>query len=159
MTGGLTGRGVLVWLFGFFGIVFAMNTYFIVASSRTFRGEDEQKPYLQGMEYNQTLARHAQQAALGWTTVITAARLPSGDVRIEVRMRDRAGRPLTDSRLAGELRHPSDANRDRALPLTEHETGTYLAQLSHVSPGVWDVLVHSNNKLMPFDAERRLWVR
>ncbi|HEY1878254.1 MAG TPA: FixH family protein, partial [Rhizomicrobium sp.] len=66
MTGRLTGRGVLIWLFGFFAVIFAMNIYFIMVSSRTFRGEDEQKPYLQGVEFNQTLARRAEQESLGW---------------------------------------------------------------------------------------------
>ncbi len=32
MTGMLTGRGVLIWLFGFFGVIFAMNAYFIMVS-------------------------------------------------------------------------------------------------------------------------------
>lgn len=159
MTGHLTGRGVLVWLFTFFGVIIAMNSYFIIVSSRTFRGEDEQKPYLQGMKYNQTLARHAEQAALGWTAAVTATRLGDGDVRIEIRLRDRAGNPVKEPGLAGELRHPADENRDRMLRLTEAGPGTYQAQLSHVSPGAWDVLVHSSNERTPFDAERRLWVR
>jgi nitrogen fixation protein FixH len=112
MTGKLTGRGVLVWLFVFFGIIISMNAYFITVSTRTFRGEDEQKPYLQGVEYNQTLARHAAQAALGWTAAITATRLQGGDVRVEIQMHDRAGNPVTGTGLGGELRHPSDENRD-----------------------------------------------
>ena len=73
----LTGRGVLIWLIGFFGVIIAMNAYFVTVSSRTFRGEDEQKPYLQGVEYNQTLARHAEQSALRWTAVVTANRKTS----------------------------------------------------------------------------------
>lgn len=159
MTMHLTGRGVLIWLFGFFGVIIAMNAYFITVSSRTFRGEDEQKPYLQGVEYNQTLARHAEQTALGWTAAITAARLPGGDVRIEIQMRDKAGKPVSGGALAGELRHPADENRDRVLHLVQTEPGIYQARLSQVSPGMWDVLVHASSAQSPFDAERRLWVR
>ncbi len=159
MTGHLTGRGVLIWLFGFFGVIFATNAYFIMVSTRTFSGEDEQKPYLQGVEYNQTLAHHAEQAALGWKAAITATRLPGGDVRIEIRMRDPAGKPVTESGLGGELRHPADENRDRVLHLTQNEPGIYQARLAGVSPGVWDVLIHSSSERTPFDAERRLWVR
>ena len=43
MTHEITGRQVLVWLVGFFAIVMAVNTIFIVVSLKTFRGEDEQK--------------------------------------------------------------------------------------------------------------------
>ena len=158
MTMQLTGRGVLIWLCGFFGIIIAMNAYFITMSSRTFRGEDEQKPYLQGVEYNQTLARHAEQAARGWTAAITATRLPGGDVRVEIRMRDKAGRPVDGPALAGELRHPADENRDRVLDLVQTAPGIYQARHSRVSPGMWDVLVHANSVQSPFDAERRLWL-
>ena len=42
----LTGRAVLLLLVGFFGVIFATNAIFITAAVRTFRGEDEAKPYL-----------------------------------------------------------------------------------------------------------------
>ena len=158
MTKHLTGRSVLVWLIGFFGVIIAMNAYFITVSTRTFRGEDEQKPYLQGVEYNQTLVRHARQAALGWTAAITATRLANGDVRIEIQLRDRQGHPLTDPGLSGQLRHPADENRDRMLHLSLAAPGLYRARLAHISPGAWGVLLHSGGD-RPFDAERRIWVR
>ena len=73
----LTGRGVLFWLALFFGVVILTNAIFVTAAVKTFRGEDEQKPYLQGIAYNQTLARRAEQVELGWRAVIAAER--SGD--------------------------------------------------------------------------------
>ena len=159
MTARLTGRGVLIWLFGFFGIIFAMNIYFIMVSSRTFRGEDEQKPYLQGMEYNQILARRAEQASLGWKATISASRLSGGAVRIEIMVHDRKGGARMPGRLAGELRHPADENRDRALSLTRAAPGIYRAELAGISPGAWDVLVHSADEHTPFEADRRIWLR
>jgi nitrogen fixation protein FixH len=159
MTGRLTGRGVLIWLFAFFGLIFATNAYFITVSSRTFRGEDEQKPYLQGVEFNQTLARRGEQEVLGWTATITAIRLADGHVRIEVTTRDRNGKAVIEPDMAGELRHPADENRDRALQLKPAAPGTYRAELAGVSPGAWDVLVHSTDDHAPFEAVRRVWVR
>jgi nitrogen fixation protein FixH len=159
MTGRLTGRGVLIWLFGFFGIIFAINTYFIMVSSRTFRGEDEQKPYLQGVEFNQTLVRRSEQHVLGWRASITAIRLADGHVRIEVTTRDRNGKAVVQSGMSGELRHPADENRDRVLRLNPAAPGTYRAELTGVSPGVWDVLIHSTRGQAPFEAVRRVWVR
>ena len=159
MTGKLTGRGVLKWLFAFFGVIFAMNVYFIMVSSRTFRGEDEQKPYLQGVEFNQTLARRGEQEVLGWKATITASRLADGHVRIEVTTRDRNGKAVNETGMSGELRHPADENRDRVLQLNPEAPGTYRAELTGVSPGVWDVLVHSTGNHAPFEAVRRVWVR
>src|SRR5215471_336287 len=106
----LTGRGVLVWLAGFFAIIIATNAVFITEAVKTFRGEDEQKPYLQGVEYNQTLAHRAEQKRLGWHATIDAQRSPDGKVEILVMLSHPDGSPETGARLDGELRHPADEN-------------------------------------------------
>ncbi len=154
----LTGRGVLLWLFAFFGIIFATNAYFIVLSVKTFSGEDEQKPYLQGVEYNDTLARRAAQRRLGWRATMTATRLSSGHVRISVALAGPDGAPETKVSLIGELRHPADEYRDQVLKLKETMPGTYQEELASVSPGSWDLIVNSIAGNAPFEATRRLWV-
>ncbi|HUO92430.1 MAG TPA: FixH family protein [Rhizomicrobium sp.] len=159
MTGELTGRGVLAWLSAFFLAIMAVNAYFVYAAVSTFRGEDEQKPYLQGVEYGQTLARRAEQKRLGWTATIGAERLPSGDVRVNIALRDSKGAPAHDMALSGELRHPTDETRDHPLRLIELRTGQYVAEVAGVGPGAWDVVVTSSAKDTPFEASRRLWVR
>lgn len=154
----LTGGGVLLWLIGFFGVIVAINVYFITMSITTFRGEDEQKPYLQGIEYNQTLARRAEQEKLNWSATISANRLTTGAVRVTVTIANALGHPQTQVKLSGELRHPADENRDRAISLHEVGGGRYQADIKGVSPGAWDVIVESASKNQPFEAERRLWV-
>jgi nitrogen fixation protein FixH len=154
----LTGRGVLVWLIGFFVVVFAVNAVYIAISIDTFRGEDEQKPYLQGIEYNRTLERRAEQARLGWTADVRAVRVAGGHVNVVVDLKGRTGRPETDAKLAGELRHPADENRDRTLKLTEVAPGRYLADAGPVQSGFWDVLVNGGAKDAPFETSTRLWV-
>lgn len=158
MTGPLTGRGVLVWLLGFFGVILAMNAWYITLSVRTFRGEDEQLPYLQGVTYNRTLARRAEQKALDWRAKVTLSRLPSGAARILVRLDDEAGRPLRDLALAGVLRHPADETRDRPLALKPVASGLYQAELPGVAPGAWDVALHARSGA-PFEMTERLWLR
>jgi nitrogen fixation protein FixH len=158
MTGTLTGRGVLVWLSGFFAIIVAMNVYFVAASLSTFRGEDEQKPYLQGVEYNDTLARRAEQLRLGWHATVSATRMSFGGVRIDVVLHDRAGNPLSGIPLAAELRHPSDENRDRVLHLKSMSPGRYEADAGAISRGRWDLVVTGAAAKTPFEATRRLWV-
>jgi nitrogen fixation protein FixH len=158
MTKPLTGRGVLLWLVAFFGTIFATNAYFITISVKTFRGEDEQKPYLQGVEYNDTLARRAEQRKIGWQANVSAARLNSGQIRISVGLTQANGQPETKTALRGELRHPADENRDRDLILKETQPGLYQTDLSDVPPGSWDVLVSNSDKTTPFEAVRRLWI-
>ena len=153
----LTGRGVSLWLAGFFGLIFATNAIFITAAVKTFRGEDEQRPYLQGVVYNQTLERRAKQAKLGWQARISARREESGKVGIIVELHRRDGQPETGEVMAGELRHPADENLDRPLRFSEMSPGVYQAELAHIAPGNWDVLV-SNRGHDPFQASRRLWL-
>lgn len=158
MSGKLTGRGVLVWLLGFFGVILAMNVYFITVSARTFRGEDEQKPYLQGVEYNDTLARRARQQGLGWQATVSAQREPGGIVTVLVRVEARDHTLQKGVKLAGELRHPADENRDHDLHFVEAAPGFYRAETRGVAPGAWDVLLHAQGSV-PFEADRRLWLR
>ena len=158
MTGTLTGRGVLIWLIGFFGLIFATNAFFITLSFKTFRGEDEQKPYLQGIEYNDTLARRAEQARLGWHAAASAQRQASGHVSVDVQLRDRLGRPVIGVPLTVELRHPADENRDRQLTLRMTDQGRYEANAGALSAGYWDLVVLSKSAQTPFEATRRLWI-
>jgi nitrogen fixation protein FixH len=158
MSKTLTGRGVSLWLAGFFGLIFATNAIFITAAVKTFRGEDEQRPYLQGVVYNQTLERRARQAKLGWQASIAARREMSGKVGITVELHRRDGRPETGAVMAGELRHPANENLDRPLRFSEVSAGVYQTELTGVAPGNWDVLV-SNQGPDPFQASRRLWLR
>lgn len=158
MTREMTGRQVLGWLVGFFALVMAVNTVFIVVSLKTFRGEDEQKPYLQGVEYNQTLALRVEQAKIGWHAAIGASRQNSGIVEISVSLNQANGYPEARAVLKGELRHPTDENKDRLFTLIETHPGSYRAELSGVSAGTWDVVIMARDPKEPFEASRRLWV-
>jgi nitrogen fixation protein FixH len=158
MNGKLTGAGVLLWLIGFFGVIIAVNAYFITVSITSFRGEDEQKPYLQGIEYNETLERRSEQAKLDWNATIAANRLPSGAVRVTVTILNSQGFPQPGAELSGELRHPADENRDHAIVLRDEGEGRYVAEVKGVAPGAWDVIVNSASRSKPFEAVRRLWV-
>jgi nitrogen fixation protein FixH len=156
MTGTLTGRGVLFWLLGFFGVIMAMNACYITMSIRTFRGEDEQLPYLQGITYNRLLARRAEQNSLGWRAEVSAARLSTSKVRLHLEVRDREGRPVRGLKLAGTLRHPADENRDRPLAIRPVSAGVYEAEVLGAAPGAWDVVVRAAGR--PFEMESRLWL-
>ncbi len=158
MTGTLTGRGVLFWLLGFFGVIIAMNAWYIAVSFKTFRGEDEQLPYLQGIGYNQTLAHRAEQRALGWRAAVTIARVSPGNARLQVVMRDAGGHPVSGLTLKGELRHPADENRDRPLVLNPVAPGLYQAEIDRVTPGAWDAVLQAQDGT-PFEVVQRLWLR
>ncbi|HUO03154.1 MAG TPA: FixH family protein [Rhizomicrobium sp.] len=158
MTGTLSGRGVLMWVLGFFGIIIAVNVWFVMASIRTFSGEDEQKPYLQGVEYNQTLARRAEQRALNWQASVTSTRLGGNSVRVAILLSHADGSPVSGLSLHGELRHPSDEGRDQSASLKESAPGRYEAVVNGIAPGAWDFVAVTGARQPPFETTRRLWM-
>jgi len=158
MTRTLNGRQVLYWLFGTFGVIVAVNALFITKAISTYPGEDVSSPYLQGVDYNDTLADRARQATLGWRASISAARSP--DARVTVTVRFEADDVLPQSfALHGLLRHPMDAERDHPLSLVRTADGTFVGHLSGVSKGAWDVVVSTDPRAAtPFEATRRVWL-
>lgn len=158
MKGTLSGRAVLLWLLGFFGVIISVNVWFITASVRTFSGEDEQKPYLQGVEYNQTLARRAAQKALDWRATVASSRVNANAVQVMIFLSHQDGSPVRGLSLNGELRHPSDEGRDKQTVLKEVAPGTYSATVSGITAGAWDIVAETAPKQPPFATTRRLWL-
>ncbi len=65
-------RGVHVfWITAaFFGVIFVVDGVFIVRAVATFPGEDVPNSYVQGIDFNQTIAQRAAQKQLGWTAEV-----------------------------------------------------------------------------------------
>jgi nitrogen fixation protein FixH len=160
MTRTWTGYNTLVTLLGTFAVVLAVNVFFMVKAYSTFRGEDEQKPYMQGVEYNETLERRALQARLGWTATLDAARTGESGVRVAVSLSDHAGAPINTVSLSALLKHPSDEAKDRVITLHRVSSGAYEGDAANVSAGLWDLVVSATNApATPFEATRRIWIR
>jgi nitrogen fixation protein FixH len=156
----LSGRDVFLLLTAFFVVIFAVNGIFIAQAVMTFRGEDQQDPYLQGIDFNRTLEREALQKSIGWRASIEGTRTNRGSAEIVVTLKDSRLEPVRHLLLQGMLRHPSDQHRDRAFTLSEISPGAYASRLNGIAAGAWDVVVLTPSKLTPpFEAERRLWLR
>ncbi|MES1201458.1 MAG: FixH family protein [Pseudomonadota bacterium] len=132
------GWHVLAGLLAFFGLVIAVNVYFAFLAVRTFPGEDVTHAYIQGLEYNRTLAEHRVQQAQGWRVTAGLAHTARG-AALTVDLHQHDGAPLRDARIDGALRWPADAHRDRALDFREVAPGRYVADLNGLSEGDWDL--------------------
>ncbi len=148
----LTGRAVLLWLGGFFGVIVAANAGFVALSIASFHGEDRVRPYQQGLDYNAALQARARQRAEGWQAAMT---LTDG-ARLRVTITHKDGAPVVGLTLAGQLRHPTDSAHDQPLRLTEAAPGRYEARLAQAKG--WRDVVVRNDGGTPFEAERRLWL-
>lgn len=160
MTRAWTGYHVLTGFLSVFALVLSVNIFFVTKAYTTFSGEDEQKPYLQGVEYNSALERRALQARLGWKATVETVRSGTTGVRIGVAMSDRRGAPVSGLSLVVELRHLADAAKDRDTELRPVAPGVYEGALDEISSGAWDLVVSATNApKTPFEARRRVWIR
>jgi nitrogen fixation protein FixH len=132
----LRGWHVLAMLLAFFGAVIAVNVTFITYALGSFPGEDVRRSYVQGLEYNDTLAERHAQAALGWRAAAALNAREQGAV-LEVTLRTRDGAPLEGAAVSGALQWPTTSEFDRELVFNPAGNGRYVAQLGELPTGRW----------------------
>ena len=138
----LTGWHVLLIFIAFFGVMFVVNGIFLYSAVTSFPGEDVEKSYLQGIDYNSTLAARSAQAQRGWTAEIG---LQGND--FVVLLNDAAGEPVSPEHVTGLLRHPTDAGLDIDLEFTRAGQGVFAtARPAEVSAGRWALLVEARDQ-------------
>ncbi len=128
----LKGWHVLLIMLGFFGVMFAVNGVFLYHAITSFPGEDVKKSYVQGLNYNATLAERAGYADLGWTA---EAGIVGDD--LVFRLNDADGAPLSHYVVVGELRRTATRDDDQALVYTARANGEYVADARGLGDGQW----------------------
>jgi len=138
----LTGRGVLLWLLAFFGVIFAVNGAFIYFAVSTFPGLEVESSYKAGQEFEGEVMAGKAQAERGWT-VDAAVRPVGDDASIEIRFRDKAGADLHGLDVRARLIHAVDPDHDHSASLPEVASGTYRTVLPNVQAGMWSLTIEA----------------
>lgn len=149
----IKGKHVLIGLIAFFAVTIAVNAVFITQAVRTFSGEEVERSYMQGLQYNQVIEQRRAQAELGWQAAVN---LTGGQILVELSRPD--GSPVSGVFLEGALRHPADTALDRSLAFRERESGIYVADAADLPEGQWILTARVDGE-RPFEMERRLWHR
>lgn len=136
--GQMKGWHALLWFLGFFGCMFVVNGIFLWAAITSFPGEDVEKSYLTGLDYNSELARRARQEEAGWNAEIGLSNTNQGFL-LTVRILTKEGAALPVFETHAQLRHPTDRAFDRVVTLTPAGGGEYLAELGDLSSGAWSI--------------------
>ena len=134
----LTGKHVLLMLFVFFGVMLAVNFYFVYIAISSFPGEDVDNPYTQGLKYNETIASRDAQSELGWSAQI-GLRGASGARELLIHIEDADGFGISYLTLHAELRRTISDKEDMELDLKLLGRGDYGAPIGSMSPGKWEV--------------------
>jgi len=146
----IKGWHVLAAMIAFFGVTIAVNATFITLAVTSFSGEEAPKSYRQGLHYNEVLDRRAEQAALGWR-----ASLAAGADRLALTIQTAGGEPVTGLSLTGAVKHPTNADFDRALDFQPDGPGVYRAALAEpLGEGAW--IISAEDPDAPFAVERRV---
>ncbi len=151
----ITGRTVLFWLFGFFGVVFLANGIFIYFALGSFPGVAVDSAYQAGQAYNREIAAARSQADLDWQV---SSLLETGGMLI-VRATDRDGAPLYGLRVTAVLRHPAHEAGDIEAEFRGEGGGRYVAELGRLPKGNWDLVLEiEQNGVRKFKSENRIFV-
>lgn len=155
---GLQGRHVLMILLGFFGVVFAVNGFFLVSALSTHTGVVANEPYRKGLEYNDRIAAAERQASLGWRESLSVK--TSGAITLA--LHDANGAPIPNLGVTAVLGRPATARFDRRLALVESVPGHYTATARALEGGSWIAGIEartSTSDELVFQLRRRLWLK
>jgi nitrogen fixation protein FixH len=136
----LTGRAVLLWLLGFFGVVFAVNAVMVKAATSTFGGVETMSSYKAGLQFKDEEAMAERQDDLHWHIDGTIGRDKSGEAVLDITARDEKGMALSGLKAVARLAHPADERRDHVIELARTGAGQFHGQAA-AQRGQWELLI------------------
>lgn len=136
----VTGRIVLLWLVGFFGVVFAVNGWLVQAATSTFAGLDTPSSYKAGLMYKSEAARAERQQALHWQVDGRLTRDRAGEAVLDIGVHDARGQPVSGLTADATLAHPADARLDHVIRLVKTGAGAFRGE-AQGHAGQWDLIV------------------
>lgn len=134
--GEITGRQVLIFTVGAFGIIIAVNLVMAWKAISTFPGLEAKNTFVASQEFD---ARRDAQEALGWTV---AAAHDGG--RMILSFSDASGLPVQVDGLAVLIGRPTSA-RDDVTPAFTYVDGRYEAEVP-LQKGQWMVRLEAVSK-------------
>lgn len=123
--GQFTGKHMAAIMVAFFGVVIAVNVLMARLATSTFGGVVVENSYVASQHFNTWLDEAKAEKALGWKALVER----TGSDRVEVRLRDAAGRALGGVKLSAVAEHPLGLRADETLAFRESAPGIYEAPL------------------------------
>ena len=156
----LTGRGVLAWLLGFFGLIFLANGIFIYYAMSSWTGLEVESSYKAGQAYQGEIDAAARQAERGWKVDAQLTRDATGHASMRVVANDKAGAPVSGLIFTARLERPTHRAEDRTLTLAERESGLYVGVLDDLEAGQWDMRLEGKGaEGVVFRSRNRLFLK
>ena len=132
----LDSRLVLIILFSFFAIIFAINFIYIYLAQKTWRGVYTQNGYQKGLEYNKTLDEVKTQKKLGWSFNINYSNTQNNTGKLVVCLMDRNKNQIKDAKLLVKIMRPTQEGYDFTQNLMP-QNGCYFSIINFPLKGQW----------------------
>lgn len=136
----VTGRTVLIWLVGFFGLVFLINGIMADAAISTFGGVETQSSYKAGQTFEHEVALAKAQDALHWKVDGKLNLDRVGEAVLDMTVRDAEGQPVGGLTADARLWHPADSRRDHVIPMRKTGPGAFHGE-ARAESGRWELIV------------------
>lgn len=138
----LTGRGVVIWLFGFFGAIFLANFALTYFALRTLPGGVLENSWDASQNWNQRIAASRAQTERGWSAQVSLQNEGEG-ARVTFAPLDRDGAFVAGLVVEALLEHPSDRRADRSHFLVQQGAG-YEGAIADAPPGEWTLQIKAS---------------
>lgn len=135
----ITGKHVLFAMIGFFGAIIAVNIVFVKLAVQSFPGEEVEKSYYQGLNYNDALAEKERQAETGWRMQLVEMPRAGEHTVLDVKLIKRDGTPVYNAALHGVLTRPTTEIGRQELEFYPMRDGVYRSDLAEIGAGAWDL--------------------
>jgi nitrogen fixation protein FixH len=148
---------------GAFGVVLAVNLFFMFSAVHTFSGLSTEQAYDKGLKFNEEIAAAKRQQELGWKVGSEVRALePSGtalhNAEIVVTFLDRDGVPVTG--LMGNVLfvRPTAEGYDTKIGLAEQGQGRYVVSAALPLGGQWEMTVAAQRGDLSYQFVQRIFL-
>lgn len=156
----ITGRHVLIAMILFFTIIIVVNTIMVKLAVTSFPGEQQKKSYVQGLNFNDTLAQRKAQEQRGWRVEMVTTPSPLEKTPLKIQLVTKDGSPINRMAVAGSIYRPTTDEGAQHFVFKPIGEGQYEALPEPLTAGNWDLsIVVADDAGQPLlTAERRLWI-
>lgn len=129
-------RLVLIILFSFFAVIFAINFSYIYIAQKTWRGVSTKDSYRKGLEYNKTLEYVKSQKELGWSFEIKYINHAKNTGDLRVCLLDKNNQNIKNAKLVAKITRPTQEGFDFMQDLMP-QNNCYFAKINFPLKGQW----------------------
>lgn len=105
--------------------------------------------YKKAANYDEVIAQRAANTQLGWQVdLVEFASLPQGAARLQIRLTDDQKRGVNDLSVSAEGFPTARGTQRQDITFEAGGDGLYFAQLMGARPGIWEIRIRAENRVL-----------